>query len=197
MENIQLRGLLDRQAILDCIQQVSRGIDRMDADLVLSAFHDGAVDDHGAFVGHPVEFVKWVFDLVKTLTNTQHSITNHVCEIDGDSAHAETYYLSISTSAEGRIGITGGRYLDRLERRESRWGIVTRRAIEEWRGALSPTVWPVELVDALRSGGRPARDKSDLSYERPLSVRQEKVGYVWRPSAVPSSSEDGAPSTRV
>ena len=57
-----LRELLDRQEIHDCLMRYSRGVDRLDPDLIRSAYHDDAIDDHGMFVGTRDEFVDWVID---------------------------------------------------------------------------------------------------------------------------------------
>jgi hypothetical protein len=36
-----------------------RGVDRMDRELLLSAYHSDAVDDHGMFVGGPEAFADY------------------------------------------------------------------------------------------------------------------------------------------
>jgi hypothetical protein len=45
----------DRQAIVDCLSRYSRRIDRMDRELLLSAYHQDAIDAHGTFVGNREE----------------------------------------------------------------------------------------------------------------------------------------------
>ncbi|WP_342744708.1 hypothetical protein [Mycolicibacterium vulneris] len=42
-------------------------------------------------------------------------------DVDGDEAHAETYYLFIGTDREpaNHMTVSGGRYVDRLERRRA------------------------------------------------------------------------------
>ena len=59
----EIRHLIDRQAILDCLTRYCRGVDRFDRELVLSAYHSDAIDDHGAFVGTREEFIDWAFAL--------------------------------------------------------------------------------------------------------------------------------------
>ena len=46
-----LRRLLDRQAITECVHRYARGLDRRDTDLLRSAYHPDAVEDHGQYVG--------------------------------------------------------------------------------------------------------------------------------------------------
>lgn len=41
-----LQELLDRQAIYDVMMRYCRGVDRFDADLITSAYHPDARDDH-------------------------------------------------------------------------------------------------------------------------------------------------------
>ena len=62
--------------------------------MLLSAYHPGAMDDHGAFVGTAEKFVDWAFAYhSKYQHGHKHYILNHRCELDGDVAHAETYWL--------------------------------------------------------------------------------------------------------
>jgi len=163
-----VRDLQDRRDIHDCLMRYCRGLDRLDRDLVRSAYHDGAIDDHGDFVG-PVEgFLDHVFAFQTTAQlRTQHHITNHVCEIDGDVAHAESYFLFRSHNAFDPIYFfASGRYVDRFEKRAGRWGIVERVCIVEVRDeGVAPT-------GTEEDGGffPPRRDPRDVSYQRPLRV---------------------------
>ena len=47
----ELQNLLDRQAILDCLNRYNRGVDRCDEELLLSAYHEDATECHGTFTG--------------------------------------------------------------------------------------------------------------------------------------------------
>jgi hypothetical protein len=164
---VDIEELSDRAEILECMHRYTRGMDRLDRALVRSAFQDDAVDDHIGYRG-PVEgFVDWAFEYHATQVRHQHYISNHTVEIDGDEAHAETYYMFVGTERTEGVPLTvfGGRYVDRLERREGRWAIVVRRCLVEW--ATSPTSrLPVEGAGL---GGTVARDGSDASYDRPLA----------------------------
>ena len=88
--------LRDRQAIEDLLATYSRGIDRLDRDLLLSVYHPDALDDHGVFIGTPAEFVDWAIAM-HTATHLSHQqcILNHTCELDGNVAHTETYYMFV------------------------------------------------------------------------------------------------------
>jgi hypothetical protein len=165
---MDLQELSDRIEILDCMQRYARGMDRLDRALARSAYHDDAVDDHLGFSG-PVEgFLDWAFQYHASQVRHQHYLGNHFVEIDGDVAHAETYYTFVGTDLvpDSPLTMVGGRYVDRLERRDGRWAIVVRRCLVEW--ATNPTsLLPVE---DLGLGGTVARDRSDVSYERPLRL---------------------------
>ncbi len=163
-----VRELRDRQEIFDCIMRYCRGIDRLDREMLLSAYHPDAIDDHGAFVG-PVEgFADYVFDLHSTQQHrTQHHITNHRCEFDGDTAHTESYYIFRSLNKVPPLYTNAsGRYIDRFERREGRWAIAARICLVEIRNEFwAPTGFEGD-TDYMPA----RRDKEDTSYMLPLTI---------------------------
>jgi hypothetical protein len=162
-----VRNMLDRQAILDCVTRLARGIDRMDTALVLSAYHPDAIDDHGVFVGPPEGFWKWYLESAAAQAWQSHHLTSHSCEITGDVAHAETYY--ICTTASDGVMATSGRYVDRLERRNGEWKITMRYCLVDWTRALPGPAYPYSdhLADR-HANGVPSRGPEDPSYRRPM-----------------------------
>ena len=97
----RLEQLLDRQDILDCLTRFSRGMDRFDRELFLSAFHPDAVIAAGPFVGGPDELYDWASELHEQgQSATHHNLLNHTCDIDGDVAHTETYYLFVGRNRD-------------------------------------------------------------------------------------------------
>ena len=174
MADTRLQHLLDRQDILDCLVRFSRGMDRFDRDLFLSAFHSDAIIDAGEFVGGPEPLYRWASELHEQgQSATQHDLLNHSCEIDGDVAHAETYYLFIGRNRDDTNWLAGGRYIDRLERREGSWKIALRCNAVEWSG-MAPTL-PIPFADVpgVHANGAPSRSRGDPSYRRPLTNRRE------------------------
>ena len=172
-------GLQDRIArlearaeIRDCIERYARGMDRRDREILRSAYHDGAVDDHVGFVGEVDDFIDWAYAYHSTQTRYQHYLLNHTADIDGDEAHAETYYLFVGTDKEpaNHLTLSGGRYVDRLERRNGRWAIVDRVCVVEWNAESTSLI--TEEVIAMMSGTMklPTHDTSDPSYARPLAA---------------------------
>ncbi len=160
----EVRYLRDRFDIQDAIHRYSRGIDRLDPPLLESAYHADAIDDRGAFVGSPSEFVAWVFPHVGGAGGTSHNISNITCEIDGDEAHTETYITFAVWSADGTtVSVGGGRYLDRLQRRDGVWGIIRRETIMDYVFQTPSNPLPSNALSGVR-------DKSDRSYLRPLDL---------------------------
>jgi hypothetical protein len=174
----QQQELLDRQAIRDCLTRYCRGMDRMDDEITLSAYHPDAIDDHGAIAAPPGPFVDWANDTHRRHSSLmQHMLTNHSCEIDGDTAHAETYWLAVARHKDGRaVTLSGGRYLDRLEKRDGRWAIAARKCLVEWCG--TPAMEPMPEADrrVMSQAGEPRRDRLDPSYERPLTIDPARLG---------------------
>jgi hypothetical protein len=166
-----LRRLEDRQAILDCVIRAARGLDRHDADILHSAYHPDAVVNIGPFVGSIREFAAWSHTGHSELYGGHtHNITNHSAEIAGDTAHAESYVLMVLRHKDGQtVTVAGGRYIDRLERRNGEWRISLRRLAADWRFKADGSVWNADRP------GIPygTWDRSDISYQRPLTLPPE------------------------
>lgn len=166
--------LLDRQDILDCLTRFSRGMDRFDRDVFLSAFHQDAVVAAGDFVGGPTDLFDWAMAVhERGQVATLHNLLNHTCEIDGDTAHTETYYLFAARNRDDTNWIAGGRYLDRLHRRDGGWRIAVRTNVIEWSGMVPTMPLPFAEVPDIDGNGTPSRSKADPSYLRPLVNRRE------------------------
>jgi len=167
-----VRELLDRQAILACLDRYSRGLDRKDLDLLRSAYHPDAVDHHGALGDYTPDTLisDWLLRDADRMFS-QHLIVNSSIDIDpgGDVAHGETYFqlvVGLEPAAAGeaqqpRLTLSGGRYIDRFERRAGEWRIARRVLISEYKAALDPIDRPQHLSWA-------RRDRDDPSYDRPL-----------------------------
>ena len=170
----RLDQLLDRQDIADCLVRISRAIDRFDRELFLSGYHADAIIDAGSLLGPPAT----VYDIGAELhehgqISTLHNLLNHSCELDGDSAHSETYFLYTGVNRDGSNWIGGGRYLDRLERRQAQWKVAFRYTLMEWSGTVPANQVPLfDNVPDLFGNGTPSRTRDDPSYRRPLTNRR-------------------------
>lgn len=184
--------LRDRQEIYQCLVRYSRGVDRLDRELLLSAYHEDAIDDHGMFVGGPREFADWVIEMhSSTHIAQQHCLLNHSCELDGDVAHVETYYLFAGMNRRGQpLSLSGGRYVDRFERRGGDWAIAARVCVRDWAPldeAPDPddpttltairSVLPEEVRELMAAGACSRRDRRDPSYLRPLRIGAARIQH--------------------
>jgi hypothetical protein len=166
----KLEALLDRQEILEALTRFSRGMDRLDRALYLSAFHEDAEMAAGPFVGSAAECADWAFPMHEAgQVATHHSLLNTTIDIDGDTAHVETYYLFVARNRDESNWLAGGRYIDRFERRGGDWKIALRTNAIEWSGVLPTMPLPFADVPDVHANGAPARDRSDPSYRRPLT----------------------------
>lgn len=167
-----LQALLDRQEIHDCILRYCSGVDRFDRDMLLSAYHPDAIDDHGMFVGQAAAFADWALAYhTQYQHGHKHYVLNHRCDLEGDTAHTETYWLFAGVNKIGPANsVHGGRYLDRFEKRDGKWAIAARKCLIEWGGALGDMPVPAELLAVYAATGVVSRDRQDASYQRPLRV---------------------------
>jgi hypothetical protein len=174
-QSARLQQLLDRQDILDCLIRFSGGMDRFDRELFLSAFHPDAVIAAGPFVGGPVELYDWASKLHdQGQSSTHHNLLNHTCDIQGEVAHTETYYLFVGRNRDDTNWIAGGRYIDRLERRNGQWKIALRTNAIEWSGMVPTMPIPFSDVPDIYGNGAPSRSRDDPSYQRPLLNKRKK-----------------------
>lgn len=164
-----VKGMKDRQEILDCLHRYTRGVDRHDRELMLSAYHPDARDEHGVAEGVAGDFCDWAIGWHRdNQTRHQHIIANPTIDLDGDTAHVESYYIFWGENREGPPTLAFGRYVDRFEKRGRRWAIAHRVCVNELVGQFSASELPDEWATALSSTGPIARDRSDISYVRPL-----------------------------
>ncbi|MEJ5978044.1 nuclear transport factor 2 family protein [Novosphingobium sp. PS1R-30] len=166
----KLAALLDKQDISEALARFSRGMDRLDRALYLSAFHEDAEMAAGPFVGLASECADWAFPMHEQgQILTHHALLNTTIDLDGDTAHVETYYLFVARNKDESLVQAGGRYIDRFERRGDAWKIALRTNAIEWAGLLPSIPIPFAEVPDLYGNGAPARDGSDPSYRRPLT----------------------------
>lgn len=166
-----LRAVKDRQEIYDATLRFCRGINRRDMELLRSAFHPDAIDDHGTFVGVPEEFLKWIGKVYDGLSYTQHYIMNQTIDLDGKTAHGETYWMVVNVYKGTTAPILrGGRYIDRFECRDGIWAIAARVCFTDWNGAPNEIQLPPAVARMKFEAGTNSMDRNDLSYMRPLEI---------------------------
>ncbi|MBB4615022.1 nuclear transport factor 2 family protein [Novosphingobium taihuense] len=167
----------DRQEIRDCLLRYTRGVDRHDLELMKSAYHPDAWDEHGVAEGDPESFCNWAIGWHAEFQHRhQHVINNQTIELDGDMAHSETYYLFFGENREGPPTLAFGRYVDRLEKRQGRWAIAHRVCVNEYAGSFNSMDYPAEYQAMMKATGPDTRDKNDVSYVRPLTKDRARLG---------------------
>lgn len=121
-----------KQALHDLVVTYARGADRADAALLASVFHPDAEVMTGMIDGRGPDYARDIAAMVRAnLTSAFHSVANEYFEVDGDSARGEVYVLAHMV-AGGEETLTGGRYLDRYEKREGDWKIAHRTFVYDW-----------------------------------------------------------------
>jgi hypothetical protein len=185
----ELRETIDRWKINDVLTRYCRALDRCDLKLMKQVYWPDAIDDHGISCGNAHEFAEAIIrDIAVWFEMSMHAITNVHIELDGDVAYTEAYlisyckvrgerkkiedvfgneYLRQLTREEfsgGHDFLLGGRYVDRLEKREGVWRIAKRKVIMDWnRSEPSRDIWDEGMFAALASHGR--RDRRDVCYQ--------------------------------
>jgi hypothetical protein len=85
----RLEELLDKQDIRECLTRFSRGMDRLDREVFLSAFWPDGEMAAGPFVGNPAECWDWASAMHEQMQiATHHDLLNTTIDLDGDTAHS-------------------------------------------------------------------------------------------------------------
>ncbi len=171
----RLSEIADRHEIWQVLQRYGRAMDRMDRELARSCYFDDAIDDHGRFVGAVEDFFDWAEEATKRANVTHHGLMNHHCELKGDDAYAETYFLSIRVLPQAPHMMSMGRYIDHFQRRGGEWRIANRVVIVEKSFSLQAAEAPASIPSSNSiPGDAPisARNHTDVSYDRPPRPRR-------------------------
>jgi ketosteroid isomerase-like protein len=162
---MDITEVADRLAIAETLALYCRGIDRCDAEQLAAVFTPDAMIDYGDGAKPAGETIAGLMAGLGAMRLTQHTISNTVMRISGDCAKAETscVALHLIPTPDGEIElVVGGRYLDRLEKREGRWRIAERLYVMDW-NRTSPSTMQLQggLFDTLqRRGARGTDDPS-------------------------------------
>lgn len=132
-----VRALLDKQEIQEVLARYLRAADRGDADGLAACYLPDATEDHGGvYTGTAAGYVENIRPvLTHPKGRTMHCMSNVLIDLDGDTAHAESYVVTFSavrTPDGPGHSFVGARLLDRFERRDGRWGIAHRRLVWEF-----------------------------------------------------------------
>jgi hypothetical protein len=131
----ELRALLDREVIRNCVVRLARGEDRRSAALIRSCWWPEATFDYGVYNGDFDAYLAWVVPGADAITDTQHVLGQTHVELAEGKARAESHVISyhrVMIDGSERDTCIGGRYLDTFEKRGSEWRIITRVMLYDW-----------------------------------------------------------------
>ncbi len=172
----------DVTAIEQALYLYARGVDRRDWELVRSAYHPDAIDNHGNYKGPIDGFVSSLILRHAHIVQSLHVISNVLVEFNApDSALVESYFtayqrLSPTAGASRQTYLNGeratdtdsvdneaiGRYVDHFTRREGQWRIQRRDVLFDlYRSRIAQRDAPVNPALSLS-----VRDQTDFLYER-------------------------------
>lgn len=152
-ENLReaLVRLIDKDAIRDVIARYARGVDRCDWDMVRSAYHEDAFDDHGGYSGDVNGLLDWIRRRHVNIEQSMHLVGNCLIDfVSKEAAIVETYCVSYQRYGDaaretiklwiGDVDLDPGeyvfatmtcRYVDRVEKRGGGWRIAKRTVVFE------------------------------------------------------------------
>ncbi len=117
------------------LTRYSRALDWLDEAMLADVFLDDAEIDYGFFKGSGAEFKPYLMDLERGVGRRWHFTAQVKIDLHGDAADVESYNFTVAAETGGpgddhEIMHFYGFYIDRLLRRDGRWGIVRRRHLQ-------------------------------------------------------------------
>lgn len=165
----------DRREIHETVLRYCRAVDRLDLDGVRAVYAGDGVDHHTGFSGTADEFVAWLAQGLPFLDGTMHLVGNHLVELAGDEAVAETYGTATHWAAPytepGTNFTSGFRYVDHFVRTPAGWRIRERWAVREWARSDAGRIVPTE-------GRGPRAGRGERREDDPVAVLRARIGLV-------------------
>jgi hypothetical protein len=151
----------DREAITDQIYRYCRAMDRMDAQLGYSIWHEDGTADYGpeVFQGLGRDFIDHVNKQHANLLHHSHQMSNIVIELNGDRAGSESYVTASLRMQRGdalKQMTVWSRYIDTWSKRDGLWALDHRIAVRDFD--------EIRDVTAMNQFDWGQRDRSDPSY---------------------------------
>jgi hypothetical protein len=164
----------DRDEIVEVLNRYCRGVDRRNWELMRSAFHDDAIDEHGEVDGTADDLVEFARLRHERILQSMHSLTNIsvlAASADGDRAWVECYCTvhQVMSRGDDRSPATlsiGCRYVDLFERRDE-WRIARRHVRYDWVDSIAVEKdFLARQPELTRSG----REGDDIVFDLPVEL---------------------------
>lgn len=98
----KISNLLAKEEILRAMHRYTRGFDRFDRLLMMSAYHPDAVLTSGFFTGSAEDQLDLALRYHEEHETSYNMMqTNCTCEFDGHQAHTEVYWIQASVARGG------------------------------------------------------------------------------------------------
>lgn len=124
-----------KERIRDVLALLSRGMDRVDPELIASCYWPEGIDDHGSFTGTGREFADKPERQSPGNVAAHHLLGQSLIMLTGHQASSETYFsytAIVRAEPDREMWVeVHGRYLDVLEYRDGTWKILRRRVIHD------------------------------------------------------------------
>ena len=141
MDQEKLQMLLDRMEIIDTMNRYATSVDTRDWDLFFSCYTD-EINVDMVSVGFPEpidmpagEFLEIIRVAVSPFDSTQHLISNHVINVEGDNATCVCYLQAqhFRQDEDGVLALLiGGYYSNSLIRTPAGWRISKYKIVKTW-----------------------------------------------------------------
>ena len=135
---VTAQDALDILAIQQCLGRAVIGNDMLDGPMWKSAYWPDGTEDHGWYNGNAHAFIdETIAMLERDMATTWHGPAMPIIAVEGDRARAITYFTAYVRfrAPEGETPqdlLSGGRYVDRLEKRDGLWRIAHRISKGDW-----------------------------------------------------------------
>ncbi len=122
----------DRAAIEAVLVRYSRALDWLDESLLDTVFHPDAQVDYGFFKGSIREFRPLLMQVERAAGRRWHFTAQISIKLHDERANVESYNLSmtaepVTSTPPADLQQFFGYYVDKMEKRDGRWGIVFRK----------------------------------------------------------------------